>query len=143
MSVEENKAVVRQYVESIGKGDISAVEELTTSNFVMHALGAGRDIDREALKQTREVAKAGFPDSTATVEDIIAEDDKVNVRITIRATHTGQYQKIAPTNRKISFARYQTFLLESGKIKEVWNLQDRYGMYEQLGVIPPTTELGK
>ncbi len=74
---------------------------------------------------------------------MIAEGDKVSVRITIKGTQTGKYQNIAPTGKSITASRFTIHRLENGKLAEGWTLSDRLGMYQQLGALPPASEIGK
>ena len=143
MTVEENKAVVKKFIERMSKGDTSALDELVTGNYVFHEMGAGRDINKEALKQGVANTLAAFPDNTTTIEDMIAEGDKVSLRTTVRGTQTGKYQNIAPTGKSVTFSRFVIHRLEDGKITETWRLADRLGLYQQLGALPPTEEIGK
>ena len=141
MGIEENKAVVRQFEERTGKGDTSALDELTTNNFVLHATGAGRDNDREAVKRNAAIVDSAASDTSATVEDIIAEGDKVAIRVTLRYKHTGKLRNVEPTGKDVTIARFRIFRLENGKIAELWNLNDRLGQFQQMGALPPTSEL--
>jgi len=135
MSVEKNKEVVKQYYERGSKGDTSVIDEFTTKDFVLHTMGAGRNMDREALKQFVSNRRISFPDLSETIEDMIAEGDKVSVRVTVRGTQTEQYHTIAPTGESTTTTRFTIYRLEGGKIAESWTLHDRFGMYQQLGVI--------
>ncbi|MFC1952584.1 ester cyclase [Chloroflexota bacterium] len=142
MGIEENKAVVREFVERLAKGDTSVIDELTTSNLVIHQIGIGSDMDREGMKQYNSNARSAL-DSSPTIKDMLAEGDKVLVFVTTKATHIGKWRNVASTGKNVEFSRMAIHRLEDGKIAESWTLIDRYGLYEQLGAIPPMTELGK
>ena len=90
MSVEENKAVVRSFYEEVwGKGNLDVADELLESNVVLHTPGKNREdiVDREEYKQMVTYVYTAFPDLQATVEEIIAEGDKVVVRWAWQGTH--------------------------------------------------------
>lgn len=76
--------------------------------------------------------RAAFPDMHDTIEDMLAEGDKVAVRVTVQGTHRGEFQGIAPTGRQISFAGFAIFRVVDGKIVENRALNDRQGLMQQL-----------
>ena len=139
--MEENKEVVREFAERVDRGDLSAVEESTTNNFKLHT--TGRDVNKEGLKRSTAGSRNAFPDSTITIEGIVAEGDEVSIRATIRGTHKGKLRDIPPTGKSITVARFAMFRLEKGKIAEMWVLGDNLCRYQQLGLLPPTEEIGK
>jgi predicted ester cyclase len=103
MSTEENKAVVRRFNELIGEffrtGDADALDEVLSPAFVYHQPGTPPDL--ESFKQFLPMFRAAFPDMSYTVEDQIAEGDKVVSRYTGRGTHQGELTGIAPTGRQV------------------------------------------
>ena len=80
--------------------------------------------------------RSAFPDFHTTIEDQIAEDDKVATRWTMRGTHEGEFRGIAPTGRQISVTGIGIFRFSEGKVVESWDNFDQLGMMQQLGVIP-------
>jgi predicted ester cyclase len=143
VSIEENKKIVLRFTEGMGKGERSVVDELTTPDFVQHNLTTGAHADREATKRGNEAAHVAFPDVSITCDDVIAEGDKVVLRFTFKGTQTGQLGNIAPTGKTTEFSRIGIFRLENGKIAEIWMLNDFFRSYQQLGVLPPTREIGR
>jgi len=126
MSVEENKAVVKEFVERYSKWDTSVIDELMTSNYVMHNLGAGREGDKESFKQAQLTQRTNMPDSSTTIEDVFGEGDRVLIRVTVSGKH-------APSGKNVTFPRLTIHRLEGGKIAEMWTLVDRLGLSEQTG----------
>src|SRR5215210_8300890 len=112
MSAEENKAVVRREQEELWNhtGDLDAAEEL---------IAAGQ---AEAAKQGAANFRRGFPDVISTIEDLIAEGDKVVARWRSRATHQGDYMGIAPTGKEVEFTGISFYRIEGGKIAQSWNI---------------------
>ena len=143
MSVEENKEVVRRFFsEFANQRNLSAADELVSENFVMHT--PGRDlIGVEAVKQAYSASSNSFPDILYTVEDIVAEGDKVAFRVTIQGTHTQPFRNLAPTNRTFEISRFVIMNFINGKFSEGWVLDDNLGRYQQLGVLPPSEWIGK
>ena len=126
MSVEENKDLVRREQEELWNhtGDLDAAEELFAAD------------QAEAAKQEAADFRRGFPDVTSTIEDLIAEGDKVVARWRSRATHRGEYMGITPTGKNVEFTGISMYRIEGGKIAESWNSEDQFGLIRQLGAVP-------
>ena len=125
MSVEDNKALVRREQGELWShtGNLDAAEEL----FV-----AGQ---AEAAKQEAADFRRGFPDVISTIEDLIAEGDKVVARWRSRATHRGDYMGIAPSSKEVEFTGISVYRIEEGKIAESWTVEDQFGLMRQIGAI--------
>ena len=145
MGIEENKKVVKQYVERFGKGDSSVVDELTTDDFVFHALrhGGGDITEKEYLKQTNAGGHNAFSDYTLTTVDMVAEGDKVMCLSKRTGTHTGELQGIPATGNTVTIHRFWSFRVENGKIAEIWGMDDLLGQFQQLDVLPSTQDIWK
>ncbi|MGD2246348.1 MAG: ester cyclase [Candidatus Aminicenantes bacterium] len=138
MSTEENKALVRRYAEeAFGKGSVAVSDELLSSDYVHHTLLPGITPDREGRKQLVSMLHAAFPDIRLTLEDMVAEGDKVAVRWTCSALHKGEYMGIAPTGKQVTWTGMSLHRVEGGKIVESWDEVDNLGMMQQFGVVPP------
>jgi steroid delta-isomerase-like uncharacterized protein len=142
MSTEENKAIVRQMVEEIfNQGDMSRADELLAPDFVEHEeLPPGIPPGPEAPKQMFTMLHTAFPDFKATINDIIAEGDKVVVYMTWTGTQRGEFMGIPPTGKSISIGVLDILRIAGGQVAEHWGLMDRMAMMEQLGVIPAPGE---
>jgi predicted ester cyclase len=125
MSAEENKTLVRREQEELWNhsGDLDAAEEL---------FAAG---EAEAAKQQAADFRRGFPDVTSTVEDLIAEGDKVVARWRSRATHRGDYMGIAPSGKEVEFTGISFYRIEGNKIAESWSVEDQFGLMRQIGAV--------
>ena len=133
MSTEENKALARRWMEEIwGKGNVAAVDELFAPDFVFHYAPPEVAPDREAYKQTVTMLCAAFP-GPVTIEDMVAEEDKVAVRWTWRGTHTGEFWGIAPTRKQVTMTGISIIRIVGGKIVEEWGESDNLGFMQQLG----------
>jgi len=142
MGIEENKEVVKQFVQRFGKGDSSVVDELTTDNFVFHALryGGGDVTDKNYLKQTNDMGHKAFHDYTLTTYDMVAEGDKVMCISKRTGTNTGVFNGIPPTGNTVTIYRFWSFRIVNGKIADIWGMDDTLGQYQQLGVLPSIPE---
>ena len=139
MSTEENKALARREIEEIfnAKGKLdAAAEEIYAPNYISHQPAGNEDLrGLEAIKQFAAGLRRAFPDLQITIEDQIAEGDKVVTRLTSRGTHRGELWGTAPTGREAEVSSVSTNRIEGGKIVEHWTCADRLGMMQQLGVI--------
>ncbi len=104
MSTEENKAIARRMYEEIhNKGNLAAADGLVTADFVDHnSPEPGLPAGPEGIKQTFSMFLTAFPDFNTTVEDMVAEGDKVVARLTMRGTHKSELMGIAPTGRQVT-----------------------------------------
>jgi predicted ester cyclase len=136
---EENKALMRRMYEEIhNKGNMAAVDELVAANFVDHnAPDPGLPPGPEGIKQTFTMFHNAFPDFHVTVEDMLAEGDKVVARLTITGTHKGDLIGIAPTGKQVTLGVIDIARIAGGKMVERWGQEDMLGMMQQLGVVPP------
>ena len=137
MSIDDNRAVTQRFYEEVwNKGDLDAVDDLMTSDFVDHAAPPGFPSGPEGAKQVFSMYRTAFPDFRLSVEDLVAEDDKVVARWVTHGTHQGELMGIPPTGKPVTVAGIDVFRLAGGKIAEHWAEFDMLGMMQQLGVIP-------
>jgi steroid delta-isomerase-like uncharacterized protein len=137
MTAETNKALIRRMVEEIQNGgNLALLEELLAPNFVNRTPAPGLSPDREGIKQLLSMFRAAFPDGYMTIEDMIAEGDKVVTRKTYRGTQQGEFMSIPPTGRHVSVGLIDIMRVVDGKVVEHWNVGDDLGMLQQLGVLP-------
>jgi steroid delta-isomerase-like uncharacterized protein len=138
VSAEENKAIARRADEELfDRGNLDVADELFAPNFVYHDPASGEDWrGPESVKQFAAMMRVAFPDLRYTVEDQIAEGDKVATRYTANGTHQGELMGIAPTGNRVEITGISITRIEDGKIEEIWENYDTLGMMQQLGVIP-------
>ncbi len=137
MSTEENKEVERRIIgEIFNKRNPALVDELLDTNYVYHGTGGMGSQGREEFKQAITMLFTAFPDFHGTIEDMIAEGDRVVSRSTFGGTHKGDFQGIAPTGKQVKFTAITLSRFEGGKNMETWDFIDNLGMMQQLGVIP-------
>jgi len=139
MSLEKNKAIVRRLFEVFDKKNLGLLDELVAQDYVDHP----RQFQGlENYRQHLSLWFKSFPDSHETIEDIIAEGDKVCIRIKGTATHKGEYRGLAPTGNKITWEANTILRIADGKIAEMWGFSDELNFAKQLGIIE-LTEKGK
>jgi steroid delta-isomerase-like uncharacterized protein len=132
---EENKAIFRRYVEEVGnEGNLDLVDEIF-SDYVSHQPdGSVLERGPEDVKQFMGEFRSAFPDFHTTIEDQIAEGDRVATRWTMRGTHEGEFRGISPTGKQIAVTGIGIFRFSDGKVVESWDNFDQLGMMQQLGV---------
>jgi predicted ester cyclase len=126
MSVEENKALVRREQDELWNqtGNLEAAEELFAPE------------QAEAAKQEASDFRRGFPDVVSTIEDLVAEGDRVAARWRARATHQGEYVGVPPTGKEVEFTGISVYRIEGGRIAESWTVEDQVGLMRQIGAVP-------
>jgi steroid delta-isomerase-like uncharacterized protein len=137
MSPEENKAVVRRFVEEVfNHGHLAAVDQFLAAEYRDANALPGQEPGREGAKRAFSLYQDVFPDLRYTIEEMIAEGDTVVTRVTFRGTHRGAFLGIPPTNRQVSIPAVHITRLVEGTIREHWSLMDDLGLMQQLGVVP-------
>ena len=136
MSTEENKVLIRRWIDLWNSQHVAAVDEFITPNFVRHDPNIPEVRGIEAEKQLLAMYFAAFPDLHLTIEDLIAEGDTVTGRYTVRGSHKGELMGIPPTNNVVTVTAIEIYRIADGKIVEQWALVDVLSMMQQLGVIP-------
>jgi steroid delta-isomerase-like uncharacterized protein len=138
MSPEQNKAIIRRYLEEAWNNkNTSVIDEVIAADLIQHIRSVPPG--REGIEKFFSMIYAAFPDAHFSIEDMIAEDDKVAWRFTIRATHTGPFRGIPPTGKSITQAGIAITRMRNGQMAENWNETDDLGMLQQLGLIPAST----
>jgi predicted ester cyclase len=133
--LDRNKAVVRRFYETTGAGDLSIIDELLAQDVVIHG-SFGDHQGRDNIKQIMAGQRSTFPDWHVTVDDQIAEGDRVVSRLTVGGTHEGVMMGIEPTGKVVEFNTMFIDRLVDGVIVEGWHSPDYYSLFRQLGVFP-------
>ena len=139
MSTKDLKAIERRLANEFNKGKaaaLAAIEELTPTNSVYHT-ATGMDIrGLKDIKQFFSEMFDAFPDFHMTIDDLVAEGEKVVIRYTMTATHKREFMGIPATNKKVTGWVIQIDRFAGGKYVEAWERMDTLGFMQQLGVIP-------
>jgi len=140
----ENKAIVRRFFEEVvNKGNMAVADELIAQDYLEHGSPAGQPAGIEGFKQFIALVATAFPDLQVTIEDMISEENKVVVRLTVHGTHTGKLMgAIPPTGKRAMWTGIDIIRVVGGKIAERWSQRDLLGMMQQLGVIPAPGQSG-
>ena len=132
---EENRAVARKSFEGISTGDLDKALEPYAADATYH--GTDGDFSGlDALKEYFGVYFNAFSNIKVTVQDIIAEGDKVVSRVTYSGTHTGELQGIPASGKQFEMSGISIMRIANGEIAEEWEVFDLMGMMQQIGAIP-------
>jgi predicted ester cyclase len=129
----DNKAIVlRSEAELWSKGNLAVAGELYSPDFVCHFVTGTEWRGLKGIKSAVMSHRTSFPDWNEKVDDIVAEGDRVAIRITSTGTQRGEFAGIAPTGRKVSIEEFHIYRVVGGKIVEQWGMPDIHGLMEQL-----------
>jgi steroid delta-isomerase-like uncharacterized protein len=134
MTTEANKASARRFVdEVINRGNLAFIDELLAPDFVNHAAAPGVPPTREGAKTFFAMLRGAFPDLHATIDDQIAEGDKVVQRITSHGTMKGEFAGMSPSGKSAAWPSVHIIRFANGKEVEHWAVTDQLSMLQQLG----------
>jgi steroid delta-isomerase-like uncharacterized protein len=137
VSAEENKAVIRRWIEAYNERDLEAEADVLAPGFVAHVPAAPGPLEGlEAWRQFSGPFAEAFPDLRLTVQDIAAEGGTVAARVAFHGTHSGEFQGIPPTGKEVTFTSMEFNRVVGGKVEEHWVELDLFGLMQQLGAIP-------
>ena len=139
MLAQDNRALAhRPHEEVYNQGKLEVVEQIYASDFVMHSPGIPPNLPRgpEGVKQFVTILRAAFPDLHLTIEDSIAEGDRVVNRWAFRGTQKGEFDGIPPTGKQVTLTGIDIWRISGGKLVELWQELDFAGLLQQLGAIP-------
>jgi predicted ester cyclase len=143
MSAEENKAVLRREVEELYNhtGNLDVVEEIFSPDYVSHEPTSGEVRGIEGARQFAATFREAFPDLQNTIEDMVAEGDRVAMRFRGSGTHLGETEAFgSPTGNRMEITGISIERISEGKVVESWDNYDAMGMMQQLGFIPSPEE---
>ena len=130
---EANSALIRRAVEAFNAGDTNTLLTIAAPDIVIHYAEMPEALHgRETWQQGFELIKRGFPDLEVRVDDLVAGDDEVAVRLTLRGTHRGEFQGIPATGRTITYVSHEFYRVADGAVAEEWICSDMASLFGQL-----------
>jgi predicted ester cyclase len=140
MSAEENKALVRRWFGELDRRNLAIIDELLPVDYIDHNpplpdLPPGR----EGVRQSSLTLAAAFPDAVHTIDDQMAEGDKVMTRMTVRATFLGECLGFQPTGKVVQVSGMAVHRVAGGKLVEHWAHMDMAGFMQQIGAAAERT----
>jgi steroid delta-isomerase-like uncharacterized protein len=137
MTTEELKVLERRFFdEMLNRGELSAGDDLFAEDSVDYAGFPGQAPGREGFKQAVVMMHAAFPDIHYTIEDMVAEGDRIATRWTLRGTHEGEFFGIPATGNQVSVEGIHILRFADGQIVECWEVWDQLSMLRQIGAMP-------
>jgi steroid delta-isomerase-like uncharacterized protein len=136
MSLEQNKSRVLRYVEQVlNEGKFEAFKDRLSPNYRRQITAAAAALTADEQKKRLAGIRAAFPDIHLTVEDVIAEGDRVAFRMTLQGTHQGMFQGIPATNKQVMVTALDVIRIENGRISEHWGGPDMVAILQQIGAV--------
>jgi predicted ester cyclase len=132
MSVDENKALIRQFNEmAFNQRNVEARDGFLGPRFAIN----GKIVDPAQARRNFVGLLAAFPDFHRSMEDIIAEGDKVVARYTATGTQQGEFMGIPPTGKRVTFGWITIYRIAAGKVAEEWLVFDQLSLMRQIGAV--------
>ncbi len=138
MSTEDNKVLAQRWLEEVwNKGDLSLIDELIAPNYVLHDPTRPGLRGRAGIKESIAMFRTAFPDLHFTIEDQVAESEKIVTRYTVQGTQMGPLMGIPATGKQGTITGIDIYRITDGQIEEAWSNWDTLGLLQRIGVIPP------
>jgi C-1 hydroxylase len=134
MSTEENKDLVRRYIETWNRGDLQGMAEFWSPDMVHHTRMGSHGFDK--VISIVSGFMTAFPDLQFEIEDLVADGDRVASRMTARATHTGEYMGMPATGKSVKCSVFGIARVADGKLVEHWGVTDELQLMQQVGIVP-------
>ncbi len=133
----ENIAIVRKFFEvGPSKGDLAAADAILAPEFSLHTPLPTPGPGIEAMNNVITTCRAAFQGLNVTIDDIMADGDKITARFTARGMHKGEFMGLPPTGKAITMTGIEIFRVKDGKITELWGEANLMGLMQQLGILP-------
>jgi len=131
--VKRNKEIVRRYIEELWNGQqFELIDEILAPDLLSHNPDGTDEQGNQRFLQVIPGVRKAFPDLHLTIEDMVAEEDRVAYRLTIRGTHEGEFAGVAPTHKRVTATEMFIMRLSGGRIIESWYVRDQEGLIRQL-----------
>lgn len=136
MSTEENKQLLRRYITEVWEnGNLEALKDFLAPGYLRHVSPTLPPLSLEEQIQRLTGFRAAFPDITLTVQEVMAENDRIAFRSTITGTHHGELAGLPPTGRRVRVGLVDIIRVEDGRFAEQWGGPNMADMFRQLGAV--------
>jgi steroid delta-isomerase-like uncharacterized protein len=126
------KSIVRKFYDILSTGDLDAADKIVAADYVNHNAIPGQAQGLEGFKQAIASLRTAFPDLEVTIEDQVAEGDRVASRYSVRGTHKGAFLGVEATGKTVSWSAQVHQRVADGRVQESWLQWDQLGLLEQL-----------
>jgi len=140
---DQNKEIARDVILSTNNNDFVRLNELLSDSLSFNAPGLEEPWNKTDVFNSIKNFYEAFPDWTQSITEIIAEGDKVVIKLTAKGTHKTIYRNIMPTDKSVTSESIQILTITSGKVTDWWGLEDNLGFVEQLGMELKPIEIKK
>ena len=127
-----NKTVARRFYDAVNAGKLEIIDEVVDEKFVEHEEFPGLAGGREGLRQFFEMIRTAFPDFSLTIEDMVAEGDKVFIRATMKGIQKGEFMGVSASGKQMAVPFADILRFDSGRVVEHWGITDTGTMMRQL-----------
>jgi steroid delta-isomerase-like uncharacterized protein len=136
MSAQENRSLIRQYVDRfVNLGNMAVADELLSPDYRRYLSPATPPLTADGQKQRIAGMRAAFPDLHLSVEDMMTQGDRVAFRGVVRGTHQAAFLGIPPTGKQVTVFAFDVVRIERGKLIEHWGGPDLFSLLSQLGAV--------
>lgn len=137
MSTEQNKELCRRFFAAISSGDFAALDQILSPNFVEHELLPPQiPPGREGAKILFSMLRHAIPDAVMSPEDMVAEGDKVAVRVLVTGTQTGEFMGIPASGKLVEYTVMDLMRIQDSQLVEHWGVADQMTLLTQIGAMP-------
>jgi steroid delta-isomerase-like uncharacterized protein len=141
MSMEDNRALLRNYVDEVWtRGNVAALDDFLHADYQRHLTATSVPLTLEGQKHLLAGFREAFPDARLTIEDMLAEGDRVAFRSTMRGTHLGTFQGISPTGTAVTASLLDIIRIQDGRFIEQWGGPNLLDLLQQLGAVVSTPQ---
>lgn len=134
---DDNKELVRRMEDEIfNKRNLAAIDEFISPDYVLHTAAPGTPADREAVRQAMSMYVGGFPDLRISIDELVAEGDRVVGVFTFTGTHDGELFGMPATGKRISVRQIAMYRIDDNQVVEEWEVSDQLALMQQIGAIP-------
>jgi steroid delta-isomerase-like uncharacterized protein len=132
-SAEANTALIRESVEAFNAGDTNRLLTIAAPDIIIHYAEMPEPLHgRDTWQQGFELIKRAFPDLEIHVDDLVAANDKVALRLRLHGTHQGEFQGIPATGRTITYVSHEFYRVANGMVAEEWICSDLASLFREL-----------
>ncbi len=128
----DNKAIARRFYDAMNEGKLEIIDEVIDENLIEHDEFPGLTPNREGVRQFFQMVRTAFPDFSMTIEDMIAEEDKVFIRATMKGTQQGEFMGIPASGKQMTVPFADIVRFSGGRVVEHWGITDTGAMVRQL-----------
>jgi steroid delta-isomerase-like uncharacterized protein len=128
----DNKAIARRFYSEVNEGKLAIIDEVIDESLIEHDEFPGLEPNREGVRQFFQMVRTAFPDFSMTIEDMIAEGDKVFIRATMRGTQREEFMGIPASGKQMAVPVADVVRFRGGRVVEHWGITDTGAMMRQL-----------